>query len=43
MLKLFPKLINDIYVSDEYYGESVQEQIRNLCTTATPEISTDFR
>jgi hypothetical protein len=21
MLKLFPKLINDIYVSDEYYGK----------------------
>ena len=23
MLKLFPKLINDIYISEEYYGEHI--------------------
>ena len=27
MLKLFPKLINDIYISDEYYGKYESLQI----------------
>ena len=25
MLKLFPKLINDIYISEEYYGEQISK------------------